>query len=100
MVAEFRRRRDVIVDGLNAIEGISCLKPEGAFYVFPNISGTGLTSEQFADMALEQAGVACLAGTAFGEYGEGYARFSYASSVENIRIALENIGQALATVKR
>lgn len=100
MVAEFRRRRDVIVDGLNAMDGITCLKPEGAFYVFPNITGTGLTSQQFADMALEQAGVACLAGTAFGEHGEGYARFSYANSVENIKAALAAIGKMLATAKR
>ncbi|RKX22684.1 MAG: pyridoxal phosphate-dependent aminotransferase, partial [Candidatus Zixiibacteriota bacterium] len=100
MVAEFRRRRDVIVDGLNAIEGISCLKPEGAFYVFPNITGTGLSSDEFADMALEQAGVACLAGTAFGDYGEGYARFSYANSIENIEMALSKIKNVLATVSR
>ena len=91
MVAEFRRRRDVIVDGLNKIDGITCLKPEGAFYVFPNITGTGLTSKQFAEMALEKAGVACLSGTAFGEYGEGYVRFSYANSVENIQKALVKI---------
>jgi aspartate/methionine/tyrosine aminotransferase len=100
MVAEFRRRRDVIVDGFNSIEGITCLKPEGAFYVFPNISGTGLTSQQFADLVLEQAGVACLAGTAFGEYGEGYARFSYANSIENIQAALAKISEVMTTVKR
>jgi len=100
MVAEFRRRRDAIVDGLNAIEGITCLKPEGAFYVFPNITGTGLTSQQFADMALEQAGVACLSGTAFGEYGEGYVRFSYANSIENIQAGLKMIGEVMTTVKR
>jgi len=100
MVAEFRRRRDVIVDGLNAMEGITCLKPEGAFYVFPNIKGTGLSSQEFADMALEQAGVACLAGTSFGDYGEGYVRFSYANSVENIKTALEKISGVLAGAKR
>jgi len=100
MVAEFRRRRDVIVAGLNAIEGITCLKPEGAFYVFPNITGTGLTSQQFADLALDNAGVACLSGTAFGEYGEGYARFSYANSIENIQAGLQMIGEILTTVKR
>jgi aspartate aminotransferase len=99
MIAEFRRRRDVIVDGLNHIEGISCLKPEGAFYVFPNITGTGLRSKEFAEMMLEQAGVACLSGTSFGEYGEGYVRFSYANSVENIREALASIKSALASVK-
>jgi aspartate/methionine/tyrosine aminotransferase len=100
MLAEFRRRRDVIVDGLNAIEGIRCHKPEGAFYVFPNITGTGLTSKQFADLSLERAGVACLAGTAFGEYGEGYARFSYANSVENIKAAMSQIANVLATMKK
>ena len=100
MVAEFRRRRDVIVDGLNSIDGLSCLRPEGAFYVFPNITGTGLTSQQFADMALQQAGVACLSGTAFGEYGEGYVRFSYANSVENIQVGLQKIKEMLVTVKR
>jgi aspartate/methionine/tyrosine aminotransferase len=99
MVAEFRRRRDVIVDGLNELDGVTCLKPEGAFYVFPNITGTGLTSDQFADMALEQAGVACLSGTAFGEYGEGYVRFSYANSVENIQTGLAAIKAMLAKVK-
>ena len=96
MVAEFRRRRDTIVDGLNGIEGVSCLRPEGAFYVFPNITGTGLTSDQFADMMLDEAGVACLAGTAFGDYGEGYVRFSYANSVENIKEALSRIERTLA----
>jgi aspartate/methionine/tyrosine aminotransferase len=95
MVAEFRRRRDVIVDGLNAMDGVTCLKPEGAFYVFPNITGTGLTSDQFADMALDEAGVACLSGAAFGEYGEGYVRFSYANSVENIQEALNRIEKVL-----
>jgi len=97
MVAEFRRRRDVIVDGLNDIEGIHCLRPEGAFYVFPNITGTGLKSKEFADMMLEQAGVACLSGTAFGEYGEGYVRFSYANSVENIKEGLARIKRVLST---
>jgi aspartate/methionine/tyrosine aminotransferase len=100
MVAEFRRRRDVIVDGLNSIEGISCLRPEGAFYVFPNITGTGLHSKEFADMMLEQAGVACLSGTSFGEFGEGYVRFSYANSVENIREALGKMKSTLAAVSR
>jgi len=96
MVAEFRRRRDVIVAGLNEIDGISCLKPEGAFYVFPNITKTGMNSNEFADTMLEQAGVACLSGTAFGEYGEGYVRFSYANSVKNIKEALSRIRRTLA----
>lgn len=99
MVQEFHRRRDVITDGLNEIEGIKCLKPQGAFYVFPNISGTGLKSQQFADMMLEEAGVACLSGTAFGEYGEGYIRFSYANSIENIKEALSRIKRTLAAAK-
>ena len=91
MVQEFRRRRDVFVDGLNDIPGIHCLKPLGAFYLFPNITGTGLTSGQFADRLLTEAGVAALAGTAFGEYGEGYLRLSFANSLPNIESALERI---------
>lgn len=99
MVAQFRKRRDVIVDGFNKIDGITCLKPEGAFYVFPNITGTGLTSDQFAELALYEAGVAGLSGTAFGANGEGYARFSYANSIENIKTALANIEKALTNRK-
>jgi aspartate aminotransferase len=95
MVEEFRRRRDVIVDGLNAIPGFRCLKPHGAFYVFPNITGTGKTSRELADMMLYEAGVACLSGTAFGKFGEGYLRFSYANSVENIKLALDNMAMVL-----
>jgi aspartate aminotransferase len=91
MVEEFRRRRDIIVAGLNDIPGISCLEPQGAFYVFPNIIQTGLTSAEFQARLLQDAGVAALAGTAFGSYGEGFARFSYANSVENIKSALEAI---------
>ena len=96
MVDEFRRRRDVIVAGLNDIPGISCLQPQGAFYVFPNISGTGLTSSQLQAQLLQGAGIAALAGTAFGPYGEGFLRFSYANSVENIRAALDMIREQLA----
>jgi aspartate/methionine/tyrosine aminotransferase len=99
MIAEFRRRRDVIVAGLNAIEGITCRKPQGAFYVFPNITGTGMKSQEFADLMLDEAGVACLSGTAFGEYGEGYIRFSYANSIENINEALKRIAGVLAKRK-
>lgn len=91
MVAEFKDRRDFIVDGLNEIPGFSCLKPKGAFYVFPNITGTGMSSQQVADLLLEQAGVALLTGTCFGEYGEGYLRLSYANSKANIGKALEKI---------
>ena len=91
MVAEFRRRRDVIVKGLNEIPGFRCVVPDGAFYVFPNVSGTGLSSRELADMLLNDAGVACLSGTAFGSYGDGYLRFSYAASLENIQDALDRI---------
>jgi len=91
MVQEFRKRRDVFVDGLNNIPGIHCLKPLGAFYLFPNIAGTALTSGQFADRLLTEAGVAALAGTAFGEYGEGYLRLSFANSLPNIESAVERI---------
>lgn len=100
MVAQFRRRREVIVDGLNRIEGISCLKPQGAFYVFPNITKTGMTSEEVANLFLYEAGVAGLAGTAFGSYGQGYLRFSYANSVENIQEALDRVQRVLAGVNR
>jgi len=96
MVDEFRRRRDVIVAGLNDIPGITCLEPQGAFYVFPNVTGTGLTSGQLADRLLAHAGVAALSGTAFGTYGEGFLRFSYANSVENIQAALEAVRANLA----
>jgi aspartate aminotransferase len=91
MVEEFRRRRDAIVRGLNDIPGIRCLMPRGAFYVFPNISELGVTSRELADALLYQGSVATLAGTAFGKYGEGYLRLSYAASLENIRRALNRI---------
>src|SRR5438034_3720474 len=87
MVAEFRRRRDVIVGGLRSIPGFQCARPKGAFYVFPNITRTGHSSRTLADLLLDEAGVACLAGTAFGEFGEGHLRFSYANSLENIEEA-------------
>src|SRR5438477_444878 len=83
--------RDLMVAGLNKISGFSCRVPHGAFYVFPNITRTGWTSKKLADALLEEAGVACLAGTAFGAFGEGYLRFSVANSVENISLALERI---------
>jgi aspartate/methionine/tyrosine aminotransferase len=91
MVAEFQRRRDVIVDGLNAIPGFRCRKPRGAFYVYPNITGTGRDSRTLATALLDEAGVACLSGTAFGAWGEGYLRFSFANSIENIGIALTRV---------
>jgi aspartate/methionine/tyrosine aminotransferase len=91
MREEFRRRRSVIVEGLNRIPGFRCRQPHGAFYVFPNTSGTGRDSPILADALLNEAGVACLSGTAFGNWGEGYLRFSFVNSVENIRKALDKI---------
>jgi aspartate/methionine/tyrosine aminotransferase len=91
MLAEFRRRRDAIVDGLRAIPGLTCARPPGAFYVFPNIARTGYSSKALADRLLDEGGVACLSGTAFGEFGEGHLRFSYANSMENIQEALKRI---------
>ena len=96
MVAEFRRRRDIMVAGLNDIPGISCLEPQGAFYVFPNITETGQTSADLQARLLHDAGVAALSGSAFGPYGEGFLRFSYANSVENIKLALEAIRAQLS----
>ena len=88
MRAEFQRRRDVFVAGLNRIKGFSCRMPGGAFYVFPNVTNTGWKSKKLADALLEEAGVACLSGTAFGKFGEGYLRFSVANSLENLNRAL------------
>ncbi len=99
MVAEFKVRRDMLVEGLNAIDGITCKKPRGAFYVFPNISELGLTSKQVEERLLDEFGVAALAGTSFGAYGEGYLRFSYANSQDNIRKALERFADFAATVR-
>jgi aspartate/methionine/tyrosine aminotransferase len=95
MVEEFRRRRDVIVPGLNKIKGITCKKPRGAFYVFPNVKSFGMESKKLSDFFLQKAGVAVLSGTAFGAYGEGYLRLSFANSVENIQKALKRISEAL-----
>jgi aspartate/methionine/tyrosine aminotransferase len=89
MSDEFKRRRDVFVAGLNKIKGFSCRMPKGAFYVFPNVAKTGWPSKKLADALLDQAGVACLSGTAFGAFGEGYLRFSVANSLENLNTALE-----------
>jgi aspartate/methionine/tyrosine aminotransferase len=99
MIIEFRRRRDVIVDGLNAIPGFRCHRPQGAFYVFPNIEGTGRSSAFMADYLLNEAGVACLSGTAFGAHGEGFIRFSYANSIENIEKALQRIADAVTKLE-
>lgn len=91
MIAEFRRRRDAFVTALNQIPGFRCAMPEGAFYAFPNIEGTGWKSKPLADALLDQAGVACLSGTAFGDYGEGFIRFSYANSMENLMEAARRV---------
>jgi aspartate aminotransferase len=99
MIAAFKRRRDLIVDGLNAIPGISCHRPKGAFYVFPNITSTGMTSREFADHLLNEHGVAGIAGTSFGSYGEGYLRLSYANSDANLIKALERVEAAVKTAK-
>jgi aspartate/methionine/tyrosine aminotransferase len=88
MVSEFRRRRDAIVKSLNEIPGFSCTTPAGAFYAFPNVTGTGMSSKDLAELLLNEAGVACLNGTAFGKHGDGYLRFSYANSLENIQEAI------------
>jgi aspartate/methionine/tyrosine aminotransferase len=93
---QFRERRDVIVDGLNKLPGVTCNKPRGAFYVFPNIQGTGIMSQELADGLLNEAGVAGLSGTSFGRFGEGYLRFSYANSVENLRKGLERMAGFLS----
>jgi aspartate/methionine/tyrosine aminotransferase len=95
MVEEFRKRREVIVSGLNKIKGVTCKKPHGAFYVFPNVKSFGMESKKLSDYCLNKAGVAVLSGTAFGSYGEGYLRLSFANSVENIKKALQRISEAL-----
>lgn len=95
MVAEFRQRRDLLVEGLNKIPGISCPMPGGAFYAFPSIKGTGLTSQDLERRLLDEAGVSLLSGTAFGEHGEGYVRISFANSQDNIREALRRIAEWL-----
>jgi aspartate/methionine/tyrosine aminotransferase len=98
MVEEFRHRRDLIVDGLNRIPGVTCLRPRGAFYVFPNVKALGRPSKEIATHLLDQAGVAVLGGTAFGEHGEGYLRLSYAASRETIAEALRRIAGGLASL--
>jgi aspartate aminotransferase len=96
MLSEFRARRDLIVSGLNALPGVECVTPQGAFYAFPRVADTGYSVGALADLLLDEAGVACLAGTAFGQYGEGHLRFSYANSRENITRALERMGEVLS----
>jgi len=94
MMKRFKAKRDRIVKGLNSLPGFSCLSPKGAFYAFPNIKETGMTSQKCADHLLYNAGVACLPGTAFGPYGEGYLRFSYATTLENIDKAIDRINNS------
>ncbi len=96
MVAEFRRRRDLIVEGLNRLPGVRCLPPRGAFYAFPNIEGTGLRSKPLADKLLDEAGVATLSGSSFGAHGEGFLRLSYATSVENIQRGLAQMAETFS----
>jgi len=100
MVAEFKRRRDVIVMELNSIPNLSCQIPRGAFYVFPNIKKTGWKSKEFADYLLDEAGVAVLSGTSFGKYGEGFVRISYANSLENIKEGLNRIRKAVEKISK
>jgi len=96
VVAEYQRRRDALVSGLNAIPGVRCRRPQGAFYVFPNISAFGRSAKWLADYLLDEAGVATLPGTAFGANGEGHLRLCFANSLENIQAALERMAAALA----
>ena len=98
MAAEFKIRRDAIVDGLNALEGISCRKPLGAFYVFPNVTQLPLSCRDLADHLLNEVGVALLPGTAFGKFGDGYLRLSYANSLENIHEALNRMEEGIAKI--
>ena len=95
-VAAFDERRKVIVEGLNALPGVTCRTPGGAFYAFPNITQTGMDARTLQGRLLEESGVATVAGTSFGAFGEGYIRFSYANSVENIRAALGRIAELLS----
>jgi aspartate/methionine/tyrosine aminotransferase len=99
MVAEFDRRRNVVVEGLNRLPGVSCATPKGAFYAFPNIKRTGWKAKTLATALLEDAGVAIIGGPDFGVLGEGYVRLSYANSTENILRALERMGEFLASRK-
>jgi aspartate aminotransferase len=97
VVVEYQKRRDAIVSSLNSLPGVTCQKPQGAFYVFPNFKSFGKTSEEIANLILDKAGVAVLPGSSFGEYGEGYLRLSYANSIENIQKAIQQIRVVLET---
>ena len=98
MMDEFRQRRDVIVEGLNSLPGVTCIKPKGAFYAFPNITKTGLTSEEFEEYMLNEAGVALAPGPIFGENGEGYVRMCYCNSMENIKKAIGKMKNVLDNI--
>ena len=100
MVKEFTDRRKVVVEGLNAIEGLTCRKPMGAFYAFPNVTGVGMSSDKFAHYLLHEAGVATLSGTAFGAAGDGYIRISYANSLPNLQEAIRRIQRAVEQVRQ
>jgi aspartate/methionine/tyrosine aminotransferase len=100
MVEAFRERRDYLIAALNKIEGLTCVKPSGAFYAFPDISSFGVSSAEFAHRLLEEAGVAAAAGTAFGDFGEGFLRLSYANSLDNLKIAVERIDKFCKTLKK
>lgn len=95
MIDEYKKRRDVMVEGLNSLPGVTCLRPNGAFYVFPNIKQTHMSSEEFADFMLKEAGVAIVPGTVFGEFGAGYVRLCYANSLDNIQKGIERMKTAL-----
>jgi len=95
MIIEYKKRRDVLVDGLNSIPGINCSSPKGAFYVFPSVKNTGLTSDDMADLLMNKAGVVVSPGNIFGEYGEGYIRLCYANSIENIERAIARMREVL-----
>jgi len=96
MVAAFDARRKIVVEELNSIPGFRCIEPGGAFYAFPNIEGTGISSRDMQDLLLEEVGVATVSGTSFGAFGEGYLRISYANSVDNIRLSMARIRDFLA----
>jgi aspartate/methionine/tyrosine aminotransferase len=96
MIEEFRARRDLIVEGLNQLPGFRCHRPLGAFYAFPNITGTGMSSKELGNFLMENAGVATLPGITFGESGEGFIRFSYAASRDDLSTAIEQLSKALS----
>jgi len=98
MVEEFRARRELVVSGLNELPGVSCRMPRGAFYAFPNVSGVPLDADELADRLLQEAGIAVLAGSAFGDHGRDNLRISYANSRENLALALDRVGDFLSAL--